>query len=93
MKDACKDFEALFLSSVIKQMRKTVQKSELFGSDPAEDTFQEMMDDEVRQIRREDLIDGDRGYALPPAHVSMLNLIQHPRPDPSVMLNLIQHPR
>lgn len=47
LKDACKDFEALFLSTVLKQMRKTVEKSELFGSDPAEDTFQEMMDIEV----------------------------------------------
>jgi flagellar protein FlgJ len=47
LKDACKDFEALFLSTILKQMRKTVEKSELFGSDPAEDTFQEMMDVEV----------------------------------------------
>jgi peptidoglycan hydrolase FlgJ len=47
LKDACKDFEALFLSTVLKQMRKTVVRSDLFGSDPAEDTFQEMMDNEV----------------------------------------------
>lgn len=47
LKEACKDFEALFLSIVLKQMRKTVPKSELFGSDPAEETFQEMMDDEI----------------------------------------------
>jgi len=47
LKDACRDFEALFLSIVLKQMRKTVPKSELFGSDPAQDTFQEMMDDEI----------------------------------------------
>jgi len=47
LKDACKDFEAMFLSTVLKQMRKTVEKSELFGSDPAEDTFQEMMDIEI----------------------------------------------
>ena len=45
--DACKDFEALFLSNVLKAMRKTVQKTDLFGSDPAEDTFQEMMDVEI----------------------------------------------
>lgn len=47
LKDACRDFEALFLSIVLKQMRKTVPKSDLFGSDPAEETFQEMMDDEL----------------------------------------------
>ena len=28
-------------------MRKTVQKTNLFGSDSAQDTFQEMMDTEV----------------------------------------------
>jgi len=47
LKDACRDFEALFLTTVLKGMRKTVQKSELFGKDPAEDTFQEMMDTEI----------------------------------------------
>jgi len=47
LKEACRDFEALFLSIVLKQMRKTVPKSALFGSDPAPDTFQEMMDDEI----------------------------------------------
>ncbi len=47
LKDACKDFESVFLSTVLKGMRKTVQKSELFGSDPAQNTFQEMMDDEI----------------------------------------------
>jgi flagellar protein FlgJ len=45
--DACKDFEALFLASVLKAMRKTVPKTDLFGSDTAQDTFQEMMDDEI----------------------------------------------
>ena len=47
LKDACKDFEALFLSSVLKAMRKTVEKTNLLGSDSAEDTFQEMMDVET----------------------------------------------
>ena len=47
LKDACKDFEALFISSLLKAMRKTVQKTNLFGSDSAQDTFQEMMDTEV----------------------------------------------
>jgi len=47
LKDTCKDFEALFLSSLLKAMRKTVQKTNLFGSDSGEETFQEMMDVEV----------------------------------------------
>lgn len=47
LKGACQDFEALFLSTILKGMRKTVEKSNLFGSDSAENTFQEMMDDEI----------------------------------------------
>lgn len=47
LRDACKDFEALFLSSLMKAMRKTVEKSSLFGSDSGGETFQEMMDMEV----------------------------------------------
>ena len=47
LRDACKDFEALFLSSLLKAMRKTVQKTNLFGSDSSEETFQEMMDVEI----------------------------------------------
>ena len=47
LKEACQDFEALFLSSLLKAMRKTVQKTNLFGSDSAEQTFQEMMDTEI----------------------------------------------
>lgn len=47
LKDACKDFEAIFMSTVLKAMRKTVQKSDLFGSDQGEEMFQDMMDSEV----------------------------------------------
>ena len=47
LKEACKDFEALFLSSLLKAMRKTVPKTNLFGSGSGEETFQEMMDVEV----------------------------------------------
>lgn len=47
LKEACKDFEALFLSSLMKAMRKTVHKTNLFGSDSGEQTFQEMMDVEI----------------------------------------------
>ena len=47
LKDACKDFEALFLSSLLKAMRKTIAKTTLFGSNSSEQTFQEMMDVEI----------------------------------------------
>lgn len=47
LKDACKDFEAMFLNNLLKAMRKTIQKTNLFGSDSGEETFQEMMDTET----------------------------------------------
>lgn len=47
LKDACSDFEAFFLSSLMKAMRKTVQKTNLFGADSAQQTFEEMMDTEI----------------------------------------------
>lgn len=47
LKQACQDFESVFMGFVLKGMRKTVQKSDLFGSNKAEDMFTDMMDDEV----------------------------------------------
>lgn len=47
IKKACQDFEAIFTGFLLKAMRKTVQKSELFGSNQEEDMFRDMMDDEI----------------------------------------------
>ena len=47
LQNACKDFEALFLTNLLKAMRKTIQKTDLFGTDSGEETFQEMMDVEI----------------------------------------------
>ena len=47
LKQACRDFEAIFLDQILKSMRKTVTKTELFGKSTEEDTFQEMMDSEL----------------------------------------------
>ena len=47
LKQACQDFEAVFMGFMLKGMRKTVQKSELFGSSREEEMFTDMMDDEV----------------------------------------------
>ena len=47
LKKACKDFEAIFLNNLLKSMRKTIVKSELFGSNQEEEMFQEMMDSET----------------------------------------------
>lgn len=47
LREACQDFEAMFLKQLLGSMRKTVDKSELFGSGSEEEMFQEMMDTEV----------------------------------------------
>ena len=47
LRQACQDFEAVFLNHLLKSMRKTVVKSDLFGSSKEEEFFQEMMDYEV----------------------------------------------
>ena len=47
LREACQDFEAVFLNHLLKSMRKTVTKSDLFGSSKEEEFFQEMMDYEV----------------------------------------------
>lgn len=47
LKKACKDFEAIFFNQILKSMRKTVTKTDLFGSQKEEEIFQDMMDAEV----------------------------------------------
>lgn len=47
LKNACRDFEAMFVNNLLKAMRKTVVKSGLFGDQQEEEMFQEMMDAEV----------------------------------------------
>lgn len=47
LKQACKDFEAVFVNSLMKSMRKTVMKTNLLGSDSGEEMFQDMMDSEI----------------------------------------------
>lgn len=46
LKEACRDFEAVLLGYMLKSMRKTVSKSEMFGSSGEQELFQEMMDTE-----------------------------------------------
>ncbi|MHB9035449.1 MAG: rod-binding protein [Armatimonadota bacterium] len=53
LKQACKDFESIFLGYLLKSMRKTVSKSELLGSSQEEQVFQDMMDDEVSKSAAE----------------------------------------
>jgi flagellar protein FlgJ len=47
LKSACQDFESVFLSQLMKSMRSTVPKSDLFGDGSEQQMFQEMMDQEI----------------------------------------------
>ncbi|HXL04320.1 MAG: rod-binding protein [Firmicutes bacterium] len=47
LKKACSEFEAIFIESVIKAMRKTVPKDGLFSGGFGEEVFQELFDQEI----------------------------------------------
>lgn len=47
LKKACTEFEAIFIESVIKAMRKTVPKDGLFSGGFGEEVFQELFDQEI----------------------------------------------
>lgn len=44
---ACEEFEAVFFQMVLKEMRKTVDKSGLTDGGYAEEIFESMMDEEI----------------------------------------------
>ncbi|MCK5674936.1 MAG: rod-binding protein [Spirochaetales bacterium] len=46
VKQACSDFEAIFIKQMLDSMRKTVDKTSLLGGGMAEDIFEDMIYDE-----------------------------------------------
>lgn len=47
LKKSCQDFEAIFIQSLFKAMRKTVPEGGLFDKDNATSMFEEMLDQEI----------------------------------------------
>ncbi len=47
LRQACREFESLLVAQMLKQMRASVPKSDLFGSREKEEMFQSMLDDEL----------------------------------------------
>ena len=47
LKEACKGFEAMFLSMMYKEMRATVPEDKLFGESNGQKIFQDMRDSEL----------------------------------------------
>ena len=48
--EACQQFEALFLGYLLKEMRKTIQRSHLLPEDFGEKIYISMFDDEVAKL-------------------------------------------
>jgi len=46
IKQACSDFEAIFIKQMLDSMRKTVDKTSLLGGGMAEEIFEDMIYDE-----------------------------------------------
>ncbi|MCL5774048.1 MAG: rod-binding protein [Firmicutes bacterium] len=46
LKETCQQFESLFLTQLFAQMRKSIPKTELFGSGKDEELYNGMMDEE-----------------------------------------------
>lgn len=47
LKRSCQDFEALFIQSMFKAMRKTIPDGGFFEKDTAHEIYQDMLDSEV----------------------------------------------
>jgi peptidoglycan hydrolase FlgJ len=47
LKKACRDFESMLVYQMLNKMRQTVEKSNLFGSNEQEKTFQGMLDEQL----------------------------------------------
>ncbi|WP_448872777.1 rod-binding protein [Desulfobulbus propionicus] len=47
LKKSCQDFEAIFIQSMFKAMRKTIPDGGLFAKDHATEMYQDMLDQEV----------------------------------------------
>lgn len=47
LKKSCQDFEAMFIQSMFKAMRKTVPDSGLFEKDTSTQMYQDMLDQEI----------------------------------------------
>ena len=47
LRKACEELESVFLEQLLKEMRRTVPKDDLFGGGRGEDVFQSMFDQEI----------------------------------------------
>lgn len=49
LKKACRQFEAIFIQMMYKQMKATVPKSDLLSKDSARETFEQLFDEKLSE--------------------------------------------
>lgn len=59
LKKACKDFEAIFIANMLKEMRKSIPKTGFLDSSHASDIYRSMMDQKIAEK-----IANDRGLGM-----------------------------
>ncbi len=47
LKKSCQDFEAIFIQSMLKEMRKTIPESTLFSKSSGQKMYEDMLDSEI----------------------------------------------
>lgn len=73
LKKACEDMESLFVHQLIKEMRATIPKSDLFGKSQAQDIYTGMLDGRLAQE-----IAQNRGLGLSTLLMRQLGVIETP---------------
>jgi flagellar protein FlgJ len=75
LEEACRDFEAIFIKQMLDAMKNTVQKTNLFGRNMAEDIFEDMLYDEYAK-------EMSKSTDLGIAEMMYKQLSQNDTPDP-----------
>jgi len=76
LRKACRDMESLFVHQLLKEMRATIPKSDLFGKSHARDIYTGMLDGRMAQE-----IAQNRGLGLSTLLMRQLGAIENPGGD------------
>ena len=76
LRKACQDMESLFIHQLLKEMRATIPKSDLFGKSHARDIYTGMLDARLAQEVAE-----NRGLGLSTLLMRQLGAIETPGDD------------
>lgn len=72
LKRSCRQFEAIFLQSMLKAMRKTIPDGGFFEKDTAHEIYQDMLDQEIsnEMSRRQSIGLADQMYRQMEKHLT-----------------------